>query len=88
MLPFSAGASTTAIATALQVLGFADVQVYGSVAALPSGWPSSTTVNPLPGTRWFYAKWSGLSGTLPRPPQLELLWVSRSPALVAAQAAL
>ncbi len=85
--PFNASASEETIGKGLVALGFVDVRVYMNVAALPSDWPREMAMNALPGTRWFQGQWSGITANVPKPPQVEKVWVTASPGLVAARAA-
>jgi hypothetical protein len=85
--PFTQGASEEVLGRALAAMGFGDVRVYMSVADLPSsGFPASTQVNPHAGTRWFRAMWNGpATMDVPRPPAIEMMWVTSSPALVSSR---
>lgn len=85
--PFSAMADEETLGKGLVTMGFADVRVYMGVKDLPADWPQSTMLNPVQGTRWFQGMWQGPSIQLPRPWNVETMWVTRSPNLVAAQAA-
>lgn len=85
--PFNAGASEETIGKGLVALGFVDVRVYMNVSDLPGNWPKETALNTAAGTRWFQGQWTGSTADVPRPPQLERMWVTASPALVAARTA-
>lgn len=77
--PFLSTSSRDAIATALRALGFYDVKVYMTESELPSGWPSSTKKDPTPSTRWFTGQWRGPNTNLPRPQDIEAIWISKPP---------
>ena len=78
LLPFVASASAETIAQGLFALGFQHIQVFMSVSELPANWPRETVTNADANTRWFAAQWNGPSGLLPRPAQLEKVWVAPS----------
>jgi hypothetical protein len=82
--PFTPASSREEIAQGLQGIGFTNVEVYNLA---PATWPPEVSANAQPTTRWFYGKWSMITGDLPRPPNLELLWVAPSPELVASRRA-
>lgn len=84
--PFSSASDEETLGKALVAMGFADVRVFMTVKDLPADWPQSTMLNPAPGTRWFQGMWLGPSVKLPRPPNVESMWMTRSPGLVASQA--
>lgn len=73
--PFDAMATRETIATALQVLGFDNVQVFMSRAELPSNWPAGE-VSDDPNARWFAGRWSQGAMTLARPASLQAIWNS------------
>lgn len=77
--PFNADGDQTGIAQALGALGFSDVRIFMSPSDAPSGWPAGTLAASREGTRWFQGKWSQEAMQLPRPTQLRLLWVTRTP---------
>jgi hypothetical protein len=77
--PFVISTDGATLANALKLLGFSEVKVFMNEEALPSGWPSSTKNNVGPTTRWFEGQWRGPSASLPRPSDLELLWVHKPP---------
>ena len=85
--PFNASATEEQIGKGLSALGFADVRVYMNVSELPSGWPPETAMNADAGTRWFQGQWTGITADVPKPPQVEKVWVTASPQLVAARLA-
>lgn len=87
LLPFSATADEETIGKGLVALGFKDVRVFMGIASLPSDWPKETMPLAGPNTRWFSGQWGGLTGPMPKPPQVESMWITRSPTLVTAQAA-
>lgn len=71
--------SPTALATMLKQLGFSNVRVWSTDKELPSGWPSSTRANPGPATRWFEGQWRNTNVMLPRPADIESMWISKPP---------
>jgi hypothetical protein len=77
--PFLPGADAATLAAALSALGFSDVRIYMNDAQLPGGWPSSTRSNADPLTRWFEGQWRGASVSLPRPADIEAMWISKPP---------
>ena len=78
--PFVPGTDAATLANTLRALGFSDVKVYMNDAQLPSGWPSSTRANASPLTRWFEGQWRGASMSLPRPADIEAIWITKPPA--------
>jgi hypothetical protein len=85
--PFNASAEEDSILKGLVALGFKEVRVYMKISDLPSDWPSETTLGSTSETRWFQGQWSGQTETMVNPLAFEMVWVTRSPALVLAQAA-
>lgn len=85
--PFNASAEEDTIRKGLIALGFDYVRVFMKISDLTSDWPSETTLGSTPETRWFQGRWTGLSETMPNPLAFEMVWVTRSPALVLSQAA-
>lgn len=77
--PFLLNTDGATLANALKLLGFSEVKVFMNKEALPKGWPTNTLNNAGPTTRWFEGQWRGPSATLPRPADLELLWISKPP---------
>jgi hypothetical protein len=86
LLPFTGAATEEDIGKGLAALGLQDVRVYMNVSNLPSDWPRETAQNTEAGTRWFQGQWSGITATVPKPAQVEAVWVTASPELVAARA--
>jgi len=86
LLPFAPNATEEDIGKGLAAIGLQDIRVYMNVSNLPSDWPRETAQNTEAGTRWFQGQWGGATTTLPKPPQVEAVWVTASPALVAARA--
>jgi hypothetical protein len=84
--PFNASATEEDIGKGLAALGLQDIRVYMKTSDLPSDWPQETTMNASPGTRWFQGQWGGSTATVPKPSQVEQVWVTSSPALVTARA--
>lgn len=82
--PFTPASSREEISLGLQGLGFKNVEVYNLA---PATWPPEVSVGAASTTRWFYGQWSMMTGDLPRPPNLELLWVAPSPELIASRRA-
>jgi hypothetical protein len=74
LLPFVQTASEETIAKGLVAIGFVDVRVYMNVSDLPQDWPRDTAMNTQAGTRWFQGQWTGVTGTLPKPPVMEMVW--------------
>jgi len=87
LLPFAPAATEEDIGRGLAGIGLRDVRVYMNVSNLPSDWPRETAQNTEAGTRWFQGQWGGATTTLPKPAQVEAVWVTASPGLVAARAA-
>lgn len=80
--PFSRASSAPELQAALATLGFAaGSTVFMSESELPADWPQSALAGANERSRWFYAMWFLPSVKLPRPPAIELMWVSPSPAL-------
>lgn len=77
--PFLATSPKDALVNAMKVLGFHDVKVWMKDSELPSGWPASTKANPGPLTRWFEGQWRGPTTTLPRPADIESMWIAKPP---------
>lgn len=78
--PFLAASGRETLAGALKILGFSNVKVWMEEDELPSGWPSSTKKDPTPLTRWFEGQWRNPSTTLPRPEDIEAIWIAKPPA--------
>jgi len=85
LLPFAPAATEEDIGRGLASIGLKDVRVYMNVSNLPSDWPRETAQNTEAGTRWFQGQWGGATATLPKPAQVEAVWVTASPGLVAAR---
>lgn len=77
--PFVASASASDLQQALTALGFSGVRVYSSIQELPQGWPQSTMTNIAAGTRFFEGTWPLPTADMPRPAQIEAMWVSIPP---------
>lgn len=80
MPPFLSTANRETLQGALEALGFSGVKVYMTVDELPSDWPASTKKNAGPMTRFFDAQWKRANVSLPRPPDVESIWIARPPA--------
>jgi hypothetical protein len=76
---FIDNANSAEIKKALEALGFYDVKVFMNESELPSGWPSSTRKNVTAGTRWFIGQWRAPSMTVPRPADMEAIWITKPP---------
>lgn len=83
LLPFVHTASEETIAKGLVAIGFVDVRVYMNVSDLPQDWPRDTAMNTQAGTRWFQGQWTGVTGTLPKPPVMEMVWEASPASAVA-----
>lgn len=77
--PFLSTSTREGLQAALQALGFANVTVYMTASELPSNWPSSTVQNAGPMDRWFQAQWTQPSVSLPRPPDIQSIWIASPP---------
>lgn len=77
--PFLVGTPKEALVNVFKALGFYDVKIWMQESELPSGWPSSTKANPGPLTRWFEGQWRGPTTTLPRPTDIETMWIAKPP---------
>ena len=89
--PFDLLASRDAITQGLTALGFDRVSVFMAPSELPTSgnpWRHEYSTEQLSkGTRFFEGRWAAPSMQLARPPNLELIWYTRSPELAAAQQA-
>lgn len=70
----------------LQLAGFSDVRLFtrGDVAANPALVPlTDALANPNPGSRWFWATWTGngtvAAGDIMMPREVVLLWYTTTP---------
>lgn len=77
--PFMSTSSRETIAGGMKALGFTDVQVFMGSSELPSNWPVSTTKGTGPNTRWVQGRWGQPSLSLPRPPDIEQIWITKPP---------
>lgn len=74
--PFLVGSDRATLENALKLLGFGNVRVFMREGELPANWPVSTTENAGSLTRWFQGEWRMPSATVPRPPDVEAIWMA------------
>ena len=79
LAPFRAEADEEELGKGLSALGFQDVRVFMSTSELPAGWPADGLLNPSGETRWFQAAWGQATAKMPRPDQMTMMWVTRTP---------
>lgn len=77
--PFNVEGDRASLLAALAALGFDQVQIFMGRDQMPSGWPAGTLRGTGEGTRFFQGRWSQEAMQLPRPGQLLLIWLTRSP---------
>lgn len=73
---FLGNQSRAQVAQSLQALGFSDVTVYMTERDLPSDWPASAKGSGI----WFQAQWRQPTISLPRPQDLDMIWIAKPPA--------
>lgn len=85
--PFSATADEETIGKGLAALGFSDIKIYMNAQALPeSGLKPALVQGAGETSRFFTGMWGGLTADVPRPAQVEALYVKAPPSLEAKRA--
>lgn len=79
MPPFNLQGDRAGLIAALTALGFDNVQVFMGRDRMPDGWPPGTLKGMGDGTRFFQARWMQEAMQLPRPAQIRLMWLTRTP---------